>query len=88
MESCDRTLARFTSYSSIRPRPGEKVAVYRVEFLDPRTTDDSSLLHALFIASPKSQAARDRVLELFVLEYLLQKGESDGFQRFQQLGSR
>ena len=82
VESCDRTLARFTSYSSIRPRPGEKVAVYRVEFLDPRTTDDSSLLHALFIASPKSQAARDRVLELFVLEYLLQKESLTDFNDF------
>lgn len=52
--------------------PGDKINIYRVEFLDPRTIDDSSLLHALFIAQPKSQAARDRIIELFVLEFLLE----------------
>jgi DNA-binding PadR family transcriptional regulator len=82
VENCDKTLARFVSYSSVQPRPGEKIRIYRVEFLDPRTTDDSSLLHALFIAQPKSQAARDRILELFILEYLLEKKTLSEFRDF------
>jgi hypothetical protein len=82
MESCDKTLARFVSYSSVQPRPTERIKIYRVEFLDPRTTDDSSLLHALFIAHPKAQAARDRILELFVLEYLLEKQSLSDFDEF------
>lgn len=73
VENCDKTLARFVFYSSVQPRPSEKIDIYGVEFLDPRTTGDSSLLHALLIAHPKTQAARDRVLELFILEYLLEK---------------
>lgn len=84
MENCDKTLARFTSYSVVEPRKGEKIAVYSVEFLDPRTTDDSSLLHALFIAHPKSEAARDRVLELFILEYLLEKGALTEVKQFDE----
>ncbi|HEY2466761.1 MAG TPA: hypothetical protein VGI45_02815 [Terracidiphilus sp.] len=80
--NCDKTLARFVSYSSVQPRSNEKIEIYRVEFLDPRTTDDSSLLHALFIAHPKSQAARDRILELFILQYLLEKNSLDDFKDF------
>jgi hypothetical protein len=82
MENCDKTLARFVSYSGVQPRPAEKIPIYYVEFLDPRTTDDSSLLHALFITHPKSQEARDRVLELFILEYLLEKEALTDFNEF------
>jgi hypothetical protein len=82
MGNCDRTLARFAFYSTVQPRPTEKIVIYSVEFLDPRTTDDSSLLHALFIAHPASQVARDRILELFVLQYLLEKNAPMDFKEF------
>lgn len=82
VDNCDRTLARFVSYSTAQPRPADKVEIYKVDFLDPRTTDDSSLLHALFVAHPQSQEARDRVLELFLLEYLLENKELRDFDAF------
>ncbi|MGO9863745.1 MAG: hypothetical protein ACLPLR_09065 [Terriglobales bacterium] len=82
VENCDKTLARFVFYSSIQPRQSEKIEIYLVEFLDPRTTVDSSLLHALFITHPKTQTARDRILELFILEYLLEKKSLVDFSDF------
>jgi len=38
----------------------------------------------LFIAHPKSQAARDRILELFILEYVLEKKALGDFNDFNQ----
>jgi hypothetical protein len=38
----------------------------------------------LFIAHPKSQAARDSILELFILEYVLEKKALGDFNDFNQ----
>ncbi len=78
---CDKTMTRFVHYATIATLT-EKVPVYYAEFLDPRTTNESALLHALFISHPKSQDARDRVLELFILEYLLEKTVLTDFTDF------
>jgi hypothetical protein len=82
VDNCDRTLARFVCYGSVKPRANEQLMIYYVEFLDPRTTADSSLLHALFVAHPKSEEARDRVLELFILEFLLENGRLNDLTEF------
>jgi hypothetical protein len=82
VDNCDKTLARYVSYSTVQPRLAEHLVIYYVEFLDPRTTDNSSLLHALFVTHPKSQAARERVMELFLLEYLLEKQVLTDFNDF------
>ncbi len=68
--ACDRTMAKFAFHASIDQRPAQALSIYRVEFLDPRTIEDSALVHALFVAHPEAQNARERVLELFVFEYL------------------
>jgi hypothetical protein len=69
VKAIDRTMARF----SRRPSKSEIIS-YRVEYLDPRTVHDSSLIHALFVADPKAKEARDRIWELFLIEYLLHNG--------------
>ncbi len=72
IEHADKTMVRFRYYKRCTPRTGDDLAIYAVDFADPRTVEDSSLIHALFIAHPKADEARDRMFELFVLEYLLE----------------
>ena len=83
VKHCDPTMARFTIFRDFEPRPGDIVSVYQTEFTDPRTVEDSSLLHALFVAHPKAQAARARVLELFLLEYLVEQKELVDFRDYE-----
>jgi hypothetical protein len=72
IEHADRTMARFRFYKTCQPRPNDSIAVYVIDFADPRTVADSSLVHALFVAHPKAEEARDRLFELFILEFLLE----------------
>ncbi len=44
---------------------------YKVNYLNPRTASDSSLVHALFIANPVSDAVRVRTYEVVTIEFLL-----------------
>jgi hypothetical protein len=48
--------------------------LFRVEFEDPRTVRDSSLIHAFFVAHPSAHSVRVRLVELFLIEYMLEKG--------------
>lgn len=83
VESVDQTMAKFRFYRSIVLREGESLGIYVVDFLDPRTVSDSSLLHALFIAHPKGTEARDRLFTLFLVEYLLDHGKLDDVAAFE-----
>jgi predicted alpha/beta hydrolase family esterase len=73
VDACDPTLATFIRHCSIGVPPKTQT-VYRAEFANPRTVADSSLLHALFVARPAADEARQRLLELFIAEYVLEKG--------------
>ncbi len=72
LDNVDQTMAKFIFYDWIKPRTGETLSIYYVDFLDPRTVADSSLIHALFIAHPMATEARERLFELFAVEYLLE----------------
>jgi hypothetical protein len=73
IDKVDKTIAKFIFYQSFSSKEAKSVDIYIVDFLDPRTFSDSSILHALFIAHPKSSNARDRLFELFFVEFLLEK---------------
>jgi len=73
LESIDTTMARFVFLENVSPRQGSKLELYSAAFDDPRTVGDTSLVHALFVAHPKAAEARDRLFELFLIEYLLDK---------------
>jgi len=77
VDACDPTLASFSPHCSVWGTP--RINVYRAEFADPRTVADSSLVHALFIAQPDADEAGDRLLELFMAEYLLEKQSLSSF---------
>jgi hypothetical protein len=77
IDACDKTMAKFVFQTQSSPRAGETLQVYRVDFLDPRTVNDSGLLHALFVAHPKATEARERLFELFAVELLLEQDTSD-----------
>jgi hypothetical protein len=47
IESADQTMATFRFYQSVIPREGDSLKLYIVDSLDPRTIQDSSLIHAL-----------------------------------------
>ncbi|MCL4309262.1 MAG: hypothetical protein M0Z32_02655 [Actinomycetota bacterium] len=71
-KNVDQTVSKF-SFLFPKKIHAETIRIYWVDFLDPRTVADSSLIHALFIAHPKAAEARSRVFELFMLECLLEK---------------
>lgn len=73
LDAVDATMARFTHLETVAPRPGGTLKLYFVDFDDPRTVQDSSLVHALFVAHSKGADARNRVFELFLIEYLLDR---------------
>ena len=75
VDNCDQTMAKFVFHSQHTPRQGETLRVFWVDFLDPRTVSDSSMIHALFVAHPKSSEARERLYELFLAEYLVEKNQ-------------
>ncbi len=72
INNCDSTMANFVLYRRWKDR---KLTLYKADFLDPRTVEDSRLVHALFVAHPQAEQARERVFELFLSEYLLEKNK-------------
>jgi len=70
-DAVDPTMAIFTLASQAGDRSSR---LFRVEFEDPRTVRDSSLIHAFFVAHPSAHSVRLRLVELFVVEYMLDKG--------------
>jgi len=73
---CDRTMSTFTFVGEFVPRSNEKLKLFNVNFLDPRTVKDSSLIHAVFVAHPQTSEARMRVLELLIVDCLLQSHQA------------
>jgi len=86
-EDVDRTMVSFTFFRRYTLVDHEELRVYIVNYLNPRTIADSSLLHALFVANPKAIEARDRVIELFLIEYALEKGEVSSLEDVRKWGN-
>lgn len=78
-EDLDRTMVKFALFRKY-DLEGEQLDVFVANYLDPRTIADSSLIHALFVANPQGREARDRVFELFLIEYALEKGRIIDFR--------
>jgi hypothetical protein len=57
--------------------------LFRVEFEDPRTLRDSSLIHAFFVAHPAAQSVRIRLIELFLVEYMMENGSLIAIDHFE-----
>jgi hypothetical protein len=73
VNNLDATMAKF-SYVDTIPFSGSSLELFAVDFDDPRTVEDSSLVHALFVAHPKAAEARERVFELFLIEFISERG--------------
>jgi hypothetical protein len=82
LANCDQTMAKFSFFNSFTPREGDTLKVYWADFADPRTIADTGLIHAFFVAHPKAAEARDRVFELFAVEYLLECGSETTLNAF------
>jgi hypothetical protein len=71
VDAVDPTMATF----SLASQTGDAASrLFRVEFEDPRTVRDSSLIPAFFVAHPSAHSVRVRLVELFLIEYMLEKG--------------
>jgi hypothetical protein len=73
----DGTLVHFRKIGVVTVTPTRELALYRVNYEDPRLLEDSSLAHALFIADPSGQKVRERTLETLILEYFLEHGTDE-----------
>ena len=74
VNNADKTMFKFRSFASIGLVDSKKLRIFEVEFLDPRTIGDASLVHALFVANPQATEARDRFLEVIVVDYIISNG--------------
>lgn len=74
-QNVDRTMTNFSFFKKFEIEGEDTLFVYTVNYLDPRTVADSSLIHALFVANPRATEARNRVIELFLIEYAIEKKE-------------
>jgi hypothetical protein len=73
VDACDSTMATFSLDRTAKLAPHNSVNVYQAIYADPRTTGDSALAHALFVAHPATAEARSRIIELFLLEFLAEQ---------------
>ncbi len=80
IDSSDSTMTKFGFY---REWPKYDLTLYRVDFLDPRTFSDSSLVHAVFVANPEAAEARDRVFELLLVQYVQEHGQIEHISKVQ-----
>jgi hypothetical protein len=69
LEDTDPTMTKFSFVNTFVPRPGQTLELHSVDFLDPRTVPDSTLVHTLFVAHPAAAGARERVFELILLDF-------------------
>ena len=54
LDSCDQTMAKFVYYRAYNLPSAPSFKVYYIDFNDPRTVEDTSLIHALFIANKEA----------------------------------
>ena len=79
IDDIDRTMMNFTFHSEYVLTNGNRLKIFETNYLDPRTIQDSALTHTLFVANPTASSARERVIELFLVEYTKDNGNVINF---------
>jgi len=65
----DLTITKFVDYGRLSTYGGKKVKLYYLAFDDPRTFQDDSLAHMLFIAHVESVETRINIFRFFIIEH-------------------
>lgn len=84
-DHADITISKFIVYGKIKINEDESINVYRIAFCDPRTFENDSLAHMLFVAHKGATKEREKIFKFIIIEYLMEKGtlsESD-FNNFE-----
>jgi hypothetical protein len=72
----DETLVQFIKSRPVVVTAGREIIVWHVNYENPRLIEDSSLVHALFIASPSGDDVRNRAFETLLIECILEKKDN------------
>jgi len=78
----DLTITKFVDYGHISTSAGRKIKVYFLAFDDPRTFQDDSLAHMLFIAHVESVETRSNIFRFFIIEYIIEYGKLSDLGEF------
>lgn len=71
----DRTTFQFIDPRDVEIDSHRVRRFARLNYDDPRTADDSALVHAVFVAEPSAPEARSRAYEVLAIELLLSRVE-------------
>ena len=83
-KNADLTITKFVFFGNRQMAPGEKIALYYLAFSDPRTFENDSLAHLLFIAHKESAEMRERIFSLFLVKYLLEESSLSDLAYFER----
>jgi len=76
IDKSDNTIVQYIRPIEIDITKSRKINTYIANYEDPRLIQYSSLAHALFIADPPGANIRDKAFEAFLIEAILEKGET------------
>jgi len=82
MSKCDKTISKFSHFCDIKITEERTINILLADYDDPRTLEDSSLIHALFVSTSQSKEVRETIFELFATEYLLEHQHLDDIANF------
>jgi len=69
----DATITKYVYYKNIKFKDlKESIRVHYLAFDDPRTFEDDSLAHLLFIVPREAQEVRNNIFKFFIIEYLME----------------
>jgi len=75
-KNVDETLVQFIKSRPVQITPKREITFWHVNYENPRLVEDSSLVHALFIASPSGDDVRNRAFETLLIECILENNNS------------
>ncbi|NUM42632.1 MAG: hypothetical protein HUU45_13485 [Leptospiraceae bacterium] len=73
----DRTIVQYTNERAVSISNERKIKIWLANYENPRVIEDSSLVHALFIADPSGDEVRIRTFEALIIECIVENGFSD-----------
>ena len=76
VRNSDITISKFVDYGKRQVAPDNYIRIFYVAFSDPRTFENDALAHLLFVARKESAEIRTRIIGFFLMEYLMENGES------------
>ncbi|GEM_PF-6213552 len=77
MKQSDRTIVQYISGKSISISKERKINTWLANYENPRIIEDSSLVHALFIADPSGDEVRLRTFEALMIECIVENNSSE-----------